>query len=274
MIAHDSERLKQEVREYWNTHPCGTQFTHLVPGSKEFYDEVERYRYASQPFMRRLMGFDRFRGNRLLEIGCGLGTDLLQFARGGAEVAGVDLTPVSIELVKTRFAMAGLPVNAQVADAENLPFSDNSFDVVYSFGVLHHTPDTQKAVDEVLRVLKPGGQIIIMLYHRRSIHVWAGGPIHAIGRRKRKDSGSAVEDWVRIYDGEENPLGKSYTRSEVRHMFRKFRGLTLEFCDPMRRKYPAFVNTINQLLLARWFGFWMVIKGYKEATMFDGSVRL
>jgi len=124
MIETNDEALKQQVRDYWNAHPCGTQFTGLEWGSKKFFDEVERFRYGTQPFMRSLMEFDNFRGKRLLEIGCGLGTDLLQFARSGALVTGVDLTPASIELVQKRFAMEGLPVEARVADAENLPFAD------------------------------------------------------------------------------------------------------------------------------------------------------
>lgn len=185
MLAEQkSEEAKEQVRAFWNAHPCGTQFTHLAWGSREFFDEVERVRYTIQPFMRDLVGFDLFPGKRLLEIGCGLGTDLLQFARGGALVTGVDLTPASIELVKACFALHGLPVHAQVADAENLPFEDNAFDVVYSFGVLHHTPDTQKALDEVYRVLKPGGKIILMLYHKHSLHVFlesrcSGFPTHS-----------------------------------------------------------------------------------------------
>ena len=162
MIDTVDEKLKDQVREYWNAHPCGTQFTHLEWGSKEFFAEVERFRYETQPFMSEIIGFDRYPGKRLLEVGCGLGTDLLQFAKGGALVTGVDLTPQSIELVKRRFALDGLAVDARVSDAENLPFDDASFDVVYSFGVLHHTPNTQKAIDEVYRVLKPGGKIIIM----------------------------------------------------------------------------------------------------------------
>ena len=97
MIHETDENLKSQVREYWNAHPCGTQFTHLEWGSKQFFDEVERFRYDTQPFMRQLMEFDNFRGKRLLEIGCGLGTDLIQFARAGAVVTGVDLTPASIE---------------------------------------------------------------------------------------------------------------------------------------------------------------------------------
>ncbi|MBC8043267.1 MAG: class I SAM-dependent methyltransferase, partial [Rhizobacter sp.] len=173
-----AEDLKSDVHDYWNQNPCGTQFTELGRGSKAFYDEVERFRYATQPFMSRLCGFDNFAGKRLLEIGCGLGTDLLQFARAGAITTGVDLTEESVALAKKRFELYGVPGDFQVADAEKLPFAADSFDAVYSFGVLHHTPDTQKAIDEVYRVLKPGGKIVIMLYHKQSLHVWLGVPLY------------------------------------------------------------------------------------------------
>ncbi len=262
MKEQDDEQLKEQVRAYWNAHPCGTQFTHLVPGSKEFYEEVERYRYETQPFMRRVMEFDKFGGKRLLEVGCGLGTDLLQFARGGAQVTGVDLTPASIELVKKRFELYGLTARAQVADAEHLPFSDQSFDVVYSFGVLHHTPNTQKAVEEVHRVLKPGGRIIIMLYHRHSMHVQLG-TVYAFAANKFRGKGHVAEEWVRVYDGDGNPLGKSYSRKEIRNMFRGFRDLRIATVDPYRRSLPKFANAFNQVFLAPWWGFWLVIKGTK-----------
>ena len=263
MIQESSEQLKQQVRAYWDAHPCGTQFTHLEWGSKQFFDEVERFRYDTQPFMRNLMEFDNFRGKRLLEIGCGLGTDLLQFARAGAVVTGVDLTPASVELVRKRFVLEGVPCNAQVADAEHLPFEDNSFDVVYSFGVLHHTPNTQKAIDEVHRVLKPGGRIIIMLYHTGSVHVYLGAPLYRMAHKLKSGARSLVEDWVRVYDGAENPLGKAYSRSQLRTMFVEFKNLQFTGCDPIRRKYPAAVNWLNQKLLSHRWGFWMVIKGEK-----------
>ncbi len=264
MIETNNEALKQQVREYWNSHPCGTQFTELEWGSKKFFDEVEKFRYDTQPFMRELMEFDNFRGKQLLEIGCGLGTDLVQFARAGAMVTGVDLTPASIDLVRRRFALEGLPVNAQVADAESLPFPDASFDVVYSFGVLHHTPDTQKAINEVHRVLKPGGRIVIMLYHKNSIHVYLGAALYRSSRRSSAGTRTLVEDWVRIYDGEENPLGKAYGRADIRRMFSRFEGLQMTACDPIRRKYPPAVNWLNQNLLSRRWGFWLVIKARKE----------
>lgn len=259
----NDDALKQQVREYWNAHPCGTQFTQLEWGSKQFFDEVERFRYETQPFMRSLMEFKNFHGKRLLEIGCGLGTDLLQFARSGAITTGVDLTPASIELVRKRFALEGIPVDARVADAEHLPFADASFDVVYSFGVLHHTPDTQKSIDEVYRVLKPGGRIIIMLYHRDSIHVFLGAPLYRLSHKLKTGGHSLIEDWVRVYDGAENPLGKAYSKAKLRRMFSRFKDIRFAACDPIRRKYPHTVNWLNQKILSRWWGFWLVIKGRK-----------
>ncbi len=263
IVEQEAEEVKEQVRSFWNAHPCGTQFTDTDWGSKEFFDEIERVRYLIQPFMRELVGFDKFPGKRLLEIGCGLGTDLLQFARGGAQVTGVDLTSKSIELVKTNFALHNIPVRALVADAENPPFEDSTFDVVYSFGVLHHTPNTQKAIDEAYRVLKPGGRIILMLYHRHSLHVYLGVPLFWFSSKLQNKKFSALEDWIRIYDGKENPLGKAYSRSEARHMMKRFSNLTVTICDPKRRRFPNIVNTINQLLFARWLGFWMVLKGEK-----------
>jgi ubiquinone/menaquinone biosynthesis C-methylase UbiE len=104
----------------------------------------------------------------VLEIGCGLGTDLVKFARCGARVTGVDLSARSVELVQQRLVLEGLEGDVRVADAAALPFSDRSFDVVYSWGVLHHTPDTVRAASELFRVLRPGGRFCVMLYARRS----------------------------------------------------------------------------------------------------------
>ena len=259
----DNPELKQQVHDYWNANPCGTQFTELTLGSKEFFAEVERFRYETQPFMREAMEFDKHRGKSLLEIGCGLATDLLQFARGGAIVTGVDLTEQSIALATERFRQQGIPLTARVADAERLPFADGSFDVVYSFGVLHHTPDTRKALHEAERVLKPGGQLLMMLYHRSSVHVWLGTLLYPLLKRWAKREASSADDWIRVYDGAENPLGKAYTRSEVKTMLPSVRSLSFETRDPLRRHWPVFFNRINQILFARRFGFYLIIKGIK-----------
>ena len=260
--TQEDAALKTQVHDYWNAQPCGTQFTDLPPGTKEFYAEVERFRYATQPFMEELCGFKKYHGKKLLEIGCGLGTDSLQFARNGAIVTGIDLTEEGPRLAKQRFDMEGLQGEFLSADAENLPFADATFDVVFSFGVLHHTPDTQRAIDEVYRVLKPGGEIVIMLYHKHSLHTWIGVPLYFLsGLVKGKIHG--YKDWVRVYDGGSNPLGKAYSRSDARKMFSKFKDVHFTMCDSYRRKYPKFLNAVNQSLFASWAGFWMMIYGKK-----------
>jgi ubiquinone/menaquinone biosynthesis C-methylase UbiE len=263
--SQTDEALKSSVHDYWNASPCGTQFTDpkdLERGSTTFYDDVEKFRYATQPYMESLARFKAFAGKKLLEIGCGLGTDLLQFARNGAQTTGVDLTEDSVALAQKRFQLYGVSGEFRPADAEKLPFSENTFDVVYSFGVLHHTPNTQKAIDEVHRILKPNGDIVIMLYHKHSLHVWLGVPLYFLyGLTKGKFWG--YDEWVRIYDGKDNPLGKAYSRGELRAMFSKFKSVRFQACDNIRPRFPKWLNAINQKLFASWAGFYIMIYGSK-----------
>src|ERR1041385_186520 len=170
MLAEEKVRAREEGGQ----DPCGAEYDreHQL-GTREFFDAIERHRYAEYaPWMQRVMGFDRFRGARLLEIGCGMGTDLLQFARGGARCTGIDLTTRSVEITRHRFALYAARGVFMIADGEPLPFASESFDVVYSNGVLHHTPDTLGAIREVHRVLRPGGVAKVMLYHRNSLNYW------------------------------------------------------------------------------------------------------
>ena len=146
-----------EIRDFWNKHPCGSKKSSNETGTKEFYEQVEKHRYKVEYHLPKVAQFQKQRGKKVLEIGCGLGTDLLQFARNGAIVTGVDLTPRSIELTKKRFEIYNLPGEFKVVNAEELPFEDNSFDFVYSHGVIHHTPNTEKVIENIRRVLKPDG---------------------------------------------------------------------------------------------------------------------
>lgn len=160
---------KEEVRQYWESRPPGIRHTAHEYASLPFFEEVERERYSDifkYKWLKDIAEFDAHAGEAVLEVGMGLGTDILQFARGGAKVSGVDLTHNSVETVKKRFALYGLTGNFQQADFRDLPFEDDTFDVVYSFGVLHHSPYMDEGIEEVRRVLKPGGKAIIMLYHK------------------------------------------------------------------------------------------------------------
>lgn len=169
----DSGSLKRQVRDFWNEQSCDTQVASGEKFTKEYFEEIESFRYFDQPFIHSFAQFSRYHGKRVLEVGFGAGTDFIQWLRASARTSGIDLTPEALENVRHRIRTYDLsaPESLQIGDAENLPFESNSFDLGYSFGVLHHTPDTEKAVRELVRVIRPGGHLKIMLYNRYSIYI-------------------------------------------------------------------------------------------------------
>jgi ubiquinone/menaquinone biosynthesis C-methylase UbiE len=223
---------KQEAVLLWGADPCGGAVGQALEGTPEFFRAVDRERYVSYaPWLPAAAGFDEFSGRRLLEIGCGMGTDLAQFARGGAEVFAVDLTPRHLAIARQRLLTEAQPVRLVRSDGESLPFPDNSFDVVYSFGVLHHTPGTQAAIDELGRVLKPGGVAVIALYHRNSVFYWfyvmlVRGVV--LGKLIRPGYRRLVADIEQHEHSNALPLVKVYSRRGMRNMFRRFRSVTTE----------------------------------------------
>ena len=227
-----SRPVKELVHDYWDERPCGTSLTAAEPGTKEFYDEVERTRYELEPFIPSFAEFDRWRDRDVLEIGVGLGTDFTRFARAGARLSGIDLTEASVDLVRKRLALEGLEADVRVGDAESLPFADGSFDLVYSWGVLHHTPDTERALAEVKRVLRRSGEARIMLYSRRSwvaFGLWARYAL-AVGKPWR-----TLTDVVA--DHMESPGTKAYTSAELRKLFSGFSSVGLRpFVTPYDRR--------------------------------------
>jgi ubiquinone/menaquinone biosynthesis C-methylase UbiE len=225
---------KQRAREQWTHDPAGAVYGSAHEfGSREFFDEVERHRYQEYaPWMPEVMGFANFTGKRLLEVGCGMGTDLLRFARGGANVTGVDLTPRSVETSRHHLNLYGQNGDFALSDAESLPFADESFDVVYSNGVLHHTPDTAEAVREIHRVLRPGGLARVMLYYRHSWNYWFEIVLHRGLLRGQLLRGQTAEDimsrYVEVNEGEGRPLVKVYSRSQARELFSMFSEVQIE----------------------------------------------
>ena len=160
-----SEELKQQVRDFWNTEPCGTRYLDPAGG----FDAHATARYVLEPHITEFAGFNLSRGKRVLEIGVGLGADYLEWLKHGAIATGIDLTPAAVAAASRRCRAAGFTPDVRVADAEHLPFCEDSFDVVYSYGVLHHSPDTAACIREAVRVLRPGGTLKLMLYHHPSL---------------------------------------------------------------------------------------------------------
>ena len=159
---------QRAVRNYWDTHIHDLDITTHPPGSAGFFADLEQYHFEKLHHLPRLVPFDQYRGRRVLEVGCGAGTDLIRFARNGAIVTGIDLAPSSIELAKRNFALEGRKADLIVADGEALPFADRSFDLVYAHGVVQYTTSDRALVGECRRVLKPGGAAVFQVYNRLS----------------------------------------------------------------------------------------------------------
>lgn len=255
--ATSLDEAKQRAREQWGQDPCGAVYVreHEL-GTREFFEEVERYRYKEYaPWMPDLMGFDRFAGARLLEVGCGMGTDLLQFARGGAHCTGVDLTPRSVEISRHRFGVYGMRGDFLVSDGERLPFADESFDVVYSNGVLHHTPDTAGAAREIHRVLRKGGVAKVMLYHRNSFNYW----IEIILRRgllrgllfRGQSPEQIMSRCVECSEHNGHPLVKVYSRREARSLFKLFSETRVEIEQMVRDELRFLKKVVPESLFRR-----------------------
>jgi len=154
--GNNVEEAKHRVHDFWNQASCGEN-VYLSTNSREGYSRQLEERYRLEPFIPPFAEFKSAKGRKVLEIGVGLGADHQRFAEAGADLYGIDLTERAVEHTRHRLALFGLTSSLAVGDAENLEFPDESFDQVYSWGVLHHSPDTQTAINEVWRVLKPGG---------------------------------------------------------------------------------------------------------------------
>ena len=169
----NSKSMKQQVKDYWETNICETKNVRSPKYSKKYFDEFEQYRYSVTPEILEFAQFTLWHDKKVLEVGVGAGTDFIQWVRAGAEAYGIDLTEASINHTTLRLKQYGLiPRELRVADAEELPYEDNTFDLVYSWGTLHHTPDIQKAISEAIRVTKKGGRIKLMLYNRHAAQMF------------------------------------------------------------------------------------------------------
>jgi len=177
VVSAFEHRAIEEVRAYWDRRPCNLRHSPLPVGERAYFDEVERRKYLVEPHIPRFVDFPAWRGRRVLEIGCGIGTDTIQLARAGARVTAVDLSPRSLAIARRRAEVYGLAshIDFHEADAERLAetLPPAPYDLVYSFGVLHHTPRPWAALRQARAFLAPGGTLKLMMYHRRSWKVLA-----------------------------------------------------------------------------------------------------
>lgn len=160
--------LLQEIRDYWNAHIHDLEIATEPVGTPAFFQQLAEYRFDKLHYLPQIIDSSAYQGKQLLEVGCGLGIDLVRWARAGAVVTGIDLADVSIELARQNFTQQGLRADLLVMNGESLGFGDNSFDVAYAHGVLQYTANTRKMIGELHRVLRPGGEAIMMVYNSHS----------------------------------------------------------------------------------------------------------
>jgi len=212
-----------DVRRYWDRFPLLSHEIREV-GTPAFFETLDRIkRTDSERFAIRFWEFEKFHGKRVLDVGCGPGWFTVQYAAAGALVDAVDIAPSAVEIARNHLAYRGLGANVNIGNAEALPFPDGTFDLVFSSGVLHHTPDTLKAVRECRRVLKPGGCAKITLYRKGFAHGRFGfavtrfvmrlARIRHPGADLARDARDA-DDFIRQYDGTGNPVGIAMKNSE------------------------------------------------------------
>jgi SAM-dependent methyltransferase len=271
-------------RSFWTAYQPGTRGASVPVGSPEFFEQVEARRYALEPDIPEIVGFERWGGRDVLEAGCGIGTDAVQFVRSGARYTGIDFSPTALDLAGRRPELRDARlVQGSVVE---LPFPDDSFDLVYSNGVIHHLPQTSQAIAEFHRVLRPGGTAIVMVYHRASLNFYVsimivrrllasallvrgadelvsrvtGEPIEVLhghrellsrhGTRYLTDPGLFLSHNT---DGPGNPLSKVYTARNVRRAFARFAAVQTHVRFLNLRAYP-FGERLERLPASRWLG--------------------
>ena len=213
---------KQEVHDFWSQASCGEEL-YLTDADMAGYTTQSDQRYALEPYILDFARFREARSSRILEIGVGLGADHQQFAQAGADLFGVDLTERAVEHTRKRLAVFGLNSNLTVGDAEHLDFQDESFDRVYSWGVLHQSPDTPRAIAEVWRVLKRGGGASIMIYHKWSLvgmMLWLRYAL--LGLRPLLTLKEIYAHYL------ESPGTKAYSVAEAKQLFSAFSAVSVK----------------------------------------------
>ncbi len=206
------------VRGYWDRRPCNLRHSPRAVGTKEYFDEVEARKYFVEPHIPRFAQFERWRGKQVLEIGCGIGTDTTNFARAGAQVTAVDLSEQSQALAKQRAQVFGLQdrIRFYAGNAEQLStfVPLEPYDLIYSFGVIHHTPHPQRVIEQLRHYVHPGTTVKLMVYHRHSWKVFWILMTYGKGQFWR------LPELVATYSEAETgcPVTYSYTPGEAREL--------------------------------------------------------
>jgi ubiquinone/menaquinone biosynthesis C-methylase UbiE len=266
---------RREAQKQWEANPCGASTVRdVAPETLEWFREARRVRYDEYaPWLRATTGIEHFHGKDVLEIGVGLGSDHFTLASGGNRMTALDLSREHLRLTQRHLSLEGLSTTAVHGDMEKMPFPDASFDLVYSFGVLHHTDHMEKAVAEIRRVLRPGGRAIIGVYHRDSVFFW----LSTVAWSGILKGGFRRDGWARTLARIEAGAGDDYvptvralSRHKVRKLFEQFQVASVRTAGVMPDDFLHFqfiVRKLSRATLERvfgWLGWYLVVAARKE----------
>lgn len=269
------------VSDYWNARPCNIRHSPKPVGTKEYFDEVETRKYYVESHIPRFADFERWNGKKVLEIGCGIGTDTINFARHGAQVTAVDLTEKSLDVARQRARVFGLDHRIRFiqANAEELSASVpvDAYDLIYSFGVIHHTPHPERVISEIRKYVKPESSVRIMVYNRWSWKVLWIAAVYGKGQFWKLDR--LIAEYSEAQTG--CPVTYSYSRREgkrllERHGFRVVHS-SVEHIFPFsipeyvqyRYKKVWYFRWMPHFLfrrLERWFGWHLCLVAQPQAS--------
>jgi 2-polyprenyl-3-methyl-5-hydroxy-6-metoxy-1,4-benzoquinol methylase len=215
MIRTSIQKSIADVQHYWDARPCNIRHSDKPVGSREYFEEVEARKYFVEPHIPAFADFQRWEGKRVLEVGCGIGTDSINFARAGARLTAVDLSGESLRIAEQRSDVMAVANRIEFvqANAEELTsvLSGEPYDLVYSFGVVHHTPRPDRALEEMRACMAPGGTLKLMVYHRRSWKVFWIALTQGRGRFWKTDELVAAHSEAQTGC----PVTFTYTRREL-----------------------------------------------------------
>jgi len=271
--------MENSIKNFWQTHPCGAELVGDLSEETrdeyaEFFVRYDNYRYSIEPHILANLDRIEFRGKKVLEIGLGQGADSEQIARRGGIFSGIDLTEEAVKRTRMRFALKGLKYERiEQASALTMPFDDSSFDIVFSHGVLHHISEISAAESEIYRVLKPGGEIVVMLYAKRSLNYllsisilrrlgllglyWLGNMTGGIYRDHVENARKvgiwnylSMKNFINVStDGPFNPYSKVYDLEEVKKDFPNFEIVKSEqhfmHAPPLKVKWLPFASLLG-----------------------------
>ena len=245
MVHGSKDKSIADVQQYWDARPCNIRHSTKPVGSKEYFDEVEARKYLVEPHIPAFAEFERWKGKRVLEVGCGIGTDSINFARAGAQLTAVELSGESLRIAAQRADVMGVAdrIRFVQGNAEELTsvLDDGPYDLVYSFGVVHHTLHPDRALAEMRALMAPGGTLKLMVYHRRSWKVfWI---VAALGQGRVWKTDELVAEHSEAETG--CPVTFSYTRSGGRELVEnsgfRVRDLRVDHVFPYRiRDYVEY----------------------------------